>query len=155
MKFKRSFLLYLLAILFLIAALVSISGVVGTVQSWGWLMAFSISINPVYWIFKGVFIALACLASAIALLQRYFWSVFFSLSTTIITAMWYWVDRVVLTKNPLPFSRHILPLIVTFFCLSAIALALYFVKPEIDYFQLHKQNKSTNSSASQLQGKNE
>jgi hypothetical protein len=129
MKTKRPFLLWLLVIIFLISSFVSISGVVATLKTWNWFQAFSPAISPIYNIFKGSFLTLAWLAAAILLWLRITWSVTYSISIAALTAAWFWVDRVLLSQNPLPLNRHILPILITIILFTLILFSLYSLLP--------------------------
>lgn len=118
--------------------MVSIISVIGTLRSWNWLIAFSPATATIYAVFKGILLGLAILAAALALWLRYPWSVYYCTTVTIVTATWFWVDRIVLTHNPLPFSRHIIPLIVTLIVLVFVQMSLTALIPSV-----HTQTQTT------------
>lgn len=125
--------------IFLISAMVLIIGVIGTLRSWNWLQIFTPISIPIYNIFKGVFLGLACLTAAMVLWLRYPWSIFYCSTVAIVTAAWFWVDRIALTHNPLPFSRHIIPLVVTFLVLIFVQMSLTVLTSSV-----HPQPQITN-----------
>ncbi len=47
----------------------------------------------------------------------------------ITSALWFWLDRLVLTRNPLPFIDHLLPLLLTLLVLAFCLLSLESLKP--------------------------
>ena len=108
MKPRTPFLLYLLAIFFVLATLIHLFGVIQTVQSWNWLRAIDYQPGPIYTVFKNIFLFLAFLCAAIFLLLRFAWATLFDGIVVVINAIWFWIDRLVLTQNPLPFKGHLL-----------------------------------------------
>lgn len=135
MRPKRPILLYLLVFYFLSCTFISIIGIIGTLQSWNWLVNFSEESTPILAIFTGVFFTLAWLTSAISLWSRLSWSVTLSVIISLLSTAWFWVDRIFLTNNPLPIHRHLFPLLVTLFLLVVIMFSLYLITPYIKISQ--------------------
>ena len=128
-KQRLPFLLHLLAVLFLFALPITISGIVQTVDSWNWLLAVGYYPHPVYTIFKGMIIALGCLVAAVSLWSRFPWSPRYGQAMATLIFIWFWVDRVLLTRNPLPFSDHIFPLLASALILVFVLVSLWLLQP--------------------------
>lgn len=129
MTLKRPFLLYMLAVVFLFGSLISTLGLIETVKAWNWLRAFEVKPGPIYLIFKNSFLTLGWLAAAVSLWMRFTWAPLFGSAVSIFAALWFWVDRVILTQNPLPFTRHLLSMIVSILFLVLILLSSYLLTP--------------------------
>lgn len=128
-KHKRPFLIYLLAVIFLGAALVALLSVIGILREWNWYLAYSGFPSPAYAVFRGVFLFPAWLAAAAFLWKGYRWSGFYAGTLTVINMLWFWVDRLFLTQNPLSFNRHIISIVVTCLFSIMVLLSLYLLNP--------------------------
>jgi hypothetical protein len=118
-----------LVILFLLSAFVSITGIVGTFQTWTWLHLYVPVTVPLYNIFKGTFLALAWLIAAVTLWLRFHWSLFFGSTISILSSAWFWLDRIGLTRNSLPFNRYLLLMAVNLILLVFILFSLVLLEP--------------------------
>ena len=128
-KYKRPFLIYLLAVIFLGAALVALLSTIGILREWNWYLAYSGSPSPAYTVFRGVFLFPAWLTAAAFLWKGYRWSVSYAGTLTVINLLWFWVDRLFLTQNPLSFNRHIISIVVTCLFSIMVLLSLYLLNP--------------------------
>ena len=135
MKHKRPFLLYLLALIFLGSALVALLSAIGILRDWNWYLAYSGSPSPAYAVFRGVFLFLAWLSAAAFLWRGHHWSIYYAGTLTVINLIWFWVDRLILTQNPLSFNRHIISIIVTCLFSILILLSLYLLGPLLTRFK--------------------
>jgi hypothetical protein len=129
MKPRTPFLLYLLAIFFILAALIHLFGVIQTVQSWNWLRAIDYQPGPIYTVFKSVFLFLAFICAAIFLLLRFAWATLFDGILVGLNSIWFWFDRLVLTQNPLLFKQHLFNLAATAIILFFFLFSLYLLQP--------------------------
>lgn len=132
---RRPFLLYVLSILFLLAGAFSLVATIGVFQAWGWWLAFTSLMPIVLQVFVGALVTLSWLSAAIIIWLRLPWAVIFCSAVTILATVWVWVERILLTKNPLLFSRHLLALAVTFVFLIFVFSALYLVAPFMKPYQ--------------------
>lgn len=140
MKKHVPFLYYLLIVFFLLGSLISLSGLIGIFQSWDWLVVFTPTIFPVYGIFKGIVITASWLVAAGLLWREVPWGIAFCGTTAALSAAWFWLDRLVVTQNPLPFNRHVLWLVITVLLLIFVLLSLSLVSPVQKDFQFpHKE----------------
>ncbi|KAF0110350.1 MAG: Uncharacterized protein FD147_1735 [Chloroflexi bacterium] len=126
---KRPFLLFMIVLLFLFGSLVSTLGVIETAKSWNWLRAFEARPAPIYLIYKNIFLALGLLTAALSLWMRFAWAPLFGSVITILDTLWFWIDRVILTQDPLPFSRHLLSILASVLLLTLILLSMYLLVP--------------------------
>ena len=78
MKSKPPLLLHLLAVLFLLASLVCLFGVIQTISSWNWLIAADYQPHPGYNVFENTFLFLAFLGAALLLWMRWVWAPLFA-----------------------------------------------------------------------------
>jgi len=109
---KRPFLVHILVFLFLLAGVISLVGTLGILQSWNWWLSF-VSVKSVVWqVFFGVLTTLFWVSAAVILWLRLSWAVVYSSFVILLSAVWFWIERLVLTQNPLPFSRHMLLLAI-------------------------------------------
>ena len=139
MKLKRPFLLWLLVGLFLLAGITALIGVIGAIKSWNWMVIFSSVGGVFYRIFKNAFLFLALLLSAVVLWRRLSWSIIYSIIIVILSAAWFWVDRLVITKNPLPVSQQVFPLTITCIVITCILLLLLILQPGIQIYNKSKK----------------
>ncbi len=128
---KRPLLLYLLVIVFVLGALLSIAGLTGTFNNWNWLNNYLPLSASFYWILRGVFLTLACICAALFLWMRTSWSTTYCKITGVLCAIFFWVERLALTQNPLPVARHILPTAITVILLAALFFALEVLSGDI------------------------
>ncbi len=151
---KRPFLLYLLAFIFLMAGMFSLVGTLGIFQSWSWWLSF-VSVNSiVLQVFVGVLITFAWVSAAVILWLRFSWAVIYSSFVIILVTVWFWVERLLLTQNPMPFSRHALVLVIMCIFLIFVFSSLYLVAPAMR--QLRASQKNSGSTSVQTTGdKNE
>ena len=150
MKKYSPFLFYLLIVFFLIGGLIALVGLIGVFRSWYWLVAFTPVIFPVYGIFKGIFLTAAWLVAAWLLWRKAPWGPRFCGAAAVLSAAWFWFDRLVITQNPLPFSRHVLWLVITFLLLIFVFLSLSLISPVQKNFQ--SQNKQADRPIIQAKG---
>ena len=141
MKPRTPFLLYLLAIFFVLVTLIHLFGVIQTVQSWNWLRAIDYQPGPIYTVFKNIFLFLAFLFAAIFLLLRFGWAPLFDGIVVVLNAAWFWIDRLVLTQNPLPFKGHLFNLAAT--AAHPVFLPVFLVPVAALHAQCSNQHHST------------
>ena len=128
-KSRPPFLLHLLAGFFVIAGIVNITGIIQVVDSWNWLLASGYYPHPVYAVFKGTFIASGCLVAGASLWARRAWSPRFGQVMTCLVILWFWVDRVLLTRNPQPFAEHLFPLLICVMVGAFVLVSLWLLQP--------------------------
>ncbi|MDO9120524.1 MAG: hypothetical protein Q7U31_01975, partial [Anaerolineaceae bacterium] len=151
---KRPFLLYLLAFIFLMAGMFSLVGTLGIFQSWSWWLSF-VSVNSiVLQVFVGVLITFAWVSAAVILWLRFSWAVIYSSFVITLVTVWFWVERLLLTQNPMPFSRHALVLVIMCIFLIFVFSSLYLVAPAMKTYQNLKFS-GDNSSVQTSGDKNE
>jgi uncharacterized membrane protein YqjE len=61
--------------------------------------------------------------------MRVAWAPVFGGAVISVSTLWFWVDRVILTQNPLPFSRHLLMLGLSILLLLFFLLSFYLLIP--------------------------
>ncbi|MHB8087399.1 MAG: hypothetical protein ACYDH2_04040 [Anaerolineaceae bacterium] len=142
---KRPFLLYLLVFIFLLAGMVSLVGTLGVLRSWNWWLSFISVQSIVLQVFSGVLTTLAWLSAAVILWLRVSWAVIFNSVVTILIGVWFWVERLFLTQNPLPFSRHMLLLAIHCVFLIFVFSSLYLVAPAMIPFRSSQINSGSTS----------
>ena len=126
-------------VIFCVGGLIALIGSIGIMQSWNWMVGFRLTFPLLLHLFFDVFIFISWFSIVVILWKGYRWGILWSSLVTVITAAWYWVDRILLTKNPLQFSRHLVALFVTFILLILIFSSLALVKPTIN--QTYDQDK--------------
>lgn len=126
-------------VIFCVGGLVALIGSIGIMQSWNWMVGFKLTFPLVLHLFLDVFIFISWFSVVVILWKGYRWGILWSTLVTVITTAWYWVDRILLTNNPLQFSRHLVALFVTLVLLILIFSSLALVKPYIN--QTHDQDK--------------
>jgi hypothetical protein len=126
---RRPFLLYLVVFFFLVGVLVTMLSLSQTIHSWNWLSAIGIFPSPVYLVFKNVFLLLAFAAAGITVWIRLAYAPVFSDAVVLVTVAWFWLDRVILTQNPLPFSRHILAIVLSVIIVLFFVFSMYLLDP--------------------------
>jgi hypothetical protein len=138
MNQRPPFLLHLVAAAFLVAASIQAFGTIELVRSWNWLQMTGYSPSPLVVVFKNAFLTLAFLLSAIFLWTRLPLAPGFSAAALLLGTAWFWVNRIVLTSNPLPFKNHLF-LILADLVLVLLAIAsLYLLVP---YMKTHPEDK--------------
>lgn len=129
MKSKPPLLLHLLAVLFLLASLVCLFGVIQTISSWNWLIAAAYQPHPAYNVFENSFLFLAFLGAAFLLWLRWHWAPAYCQATILLATAWFWVDRTLLAQTRTPLARQLFPLLVTIFILAFLLFSLLLLKP--------------------------
>ena len=132
---KRPFLIYLLTILFFLAGAFTLAATIGIFQAWNWWLAFTSLVAVISRVFLGVLAMLAWISAGIILWRRLPWAVIYCSLVTILSAVWFWIERLFLTNNPLPFNRHALALVITCVFLLFVFSALYLVAPAMKPYQ--------------------
>jgi len=126
---RPPFLLHVLAVLFLVIFLINLAGIIQLLQSWNWILAAGYFPHPVYVVFKNAFMALGSLAAATLLWARTAVAPRFSLVLSGVIFAWFWLDRLILTRNPQPFSAHLLPLLLSFLLLGFVWICAWLLEP--------------------------
>lgn len=127
---KRSpILLHILAASFVVAFLINLAGILQTVESWNWLLAADFFPHPVYVVFKNAFLALTNLAAAVLLWARLRFAPVYSQVLAGLTFAWFWVDRLLLTRNPLPFKEHTFAFFTSLLLLAFVLLSAWLLEP--------------------------
>jgi hypothetical protein len=134
---KRPFLLYLLPILFGLAGVIALIGTLGIFQGWYWWLYLAPLTSIGFQVFMGVLNTLLWFSAAVILWLRLYWAIMYGCFVTILLTVWHWIDLILLTRNPLPFSRHVLTLAITCLFLLFVFSALYLVAPSMQPFQLN------------------
>ena len=129
MNKRPPFLLHVLAALFVVVFLISLAGIVQLLQSWNWILSSGYNPHPVYVVFKNAFIALASLAAAAGLWARLSFSPRFSQVLAALIFAWFWLDRLILTRNPQPFSTHLFPLVLSVLLLGFVWICAWLLEP--------------------------
>ncbi len=127
------FLLHILAMLFMVSFLINLNGIVQLVQSWNWLLAAGYTPHPVYVVFKSAFIGLASLFAAVALWLCRPLSPRFSQVLAVLVFIWFWLDRLLLTRNPLSFEHHLFPLLISLLILAFVGISSWLLEPYMKY----------------------
>ena len=129
MNKRAPFLLHILAAAFVVNFLVNLAGILQLVQSWNWLLAAGYTPHPIYVVFKNAFLALASLAAAAGLWSRLNFAPRYSQVLAVLVFAWFWVDRLLLTRNPLPLKDHAFPLIASLLLTAFIILSAWLLEP--------------------------
>lgn len=129
MKNKPPFLLHLLSILYLLASLVCLFGIIQTISSWNWLLAVKYQPHPVYNVFENAFLMLAFLTSAVVLWMRKPLAPALCQSVLLAAAVWYWIDRLLINQSRLPFNEQLFPVLATLLILGLLLGSLFLLKP--------------------------
>jgi hypothetical protein len=148
MKEKRSFFLYILVFLFSLAGFAALAGIVGVLQSWNWIAPFTSGSIPAYILFRESFLFLANLTAAIALWKRITWSIIFATITSILTTVWFWLDRLLLAENKLPAGRNVVLLIISCILLGFVLLTLYVLEPTIHIHSMPPSGEKNGTTSS-------
>ncbi len=141
---KRPGLLVFTTGFFLMAGLVSLIELIGSITSWNWILYFSPIGGLVYRVFKSAFLFLSLVLAGIVLWKRLLWSITYSSVIATITAVWYWVDRTLISNNPQPINRQLFPFGLTLLFLTFILLSLHFLLPCILSYRLIQQDPPGN-----------
>lgn len=134
---KSPFLLHIVAIAFLLCFLINLAGIVQGIESWNWLLAAGYSPHPIWIMLKDAFFGLASLVTAILLWVRSPFAPRLAQVIAGLTFVSYWVARLAVTSNPLPFSAQLFPLLLSLFLLAFILLSAWLLEP---YMQRTLQN---------------
>lgn len=126
---SSSALLFIFATLFFGVAVTHLLGLRMTFITWNWLRAFEIDPGTTYLVFKNLFFTLGFLIAAVALLFRKRWAPLYSSILSVLLAAWFWVDRTVLNRSPLPFSQHLFLLVVTLLILALTLVSMVVLLP--------------------------
>ncbi len=129
MKSKLPLLFYLLGILYLLAAISCLLGVIQTLSSWNWLRVLNYQPSPVYNVFENVFFFLGFLAAAAAFWMRKQWAPLFCQAVALLAVIWFWVDRTLIARIHLPFKQQILPLATSILILLFLLLSFALMQP--------------------------
>jgi hypothetical protein len=92
----------------------------------GWMDLIAVQVSPVYTAITGAVCGAAGLASAFGLWLRQRWAVTVTVITVSSFSLWYWLDRILLSKSPAP--NTIFSVVTTLLCLIYTALALMELK---------------------------
>lgn len=122
-------LLHILAAAFVVNFLLNLTGIIQLVQSWNWLLAAGYQPHPLYAVFKNAFLALASMAAAAGLWARLAFAPGFSQVLAGLAFTWFWVDRLLLTRNPLPLRDHIFPFLVSLILLGFFLASAWLLEP--------------------------
>jgi hypothetical protein len=93
------------------------------------MRAFETQPQPIYLVFKNAFLFLAATTAAVVLWLRFSWASWYGGIFWFVSTIWFWVDRVILTKNPLPFNRHLLTILISVLLLLLILGSCYLLVP--------------------------
>lgn len=129
MKTRDPFLLLLLAALFLLTGLIHILAIFQSVRSWNWLLAAGYSPAPIYAVFKNSLLGLAFIAAGVLLWLRLEWVLLLDAIIVGVSTVWFWVDRIALTRNPLPFKEHLFYILASLLILGFCLLSLDSLRP--------------------------
>ena len=122
-------LLHILAAAFVANFLLNLAGIVQLVQSWNWLLASGYTPHPAYAVFKDAFLALTSLAAAGGLWARLPIAPRLSQVLAGLAFAWFWVDRLLLTSNPLLIRDHVFPLVISLLILVFFMLSTWLLEP--------------------------
>jgi len=123
------FLLHLFASAFLLVFLINLAGFLQALRSWNWLLAAGVFPHPVYILFKTVLLALLSFTAALAIWGRRAFAPRLGQANSLLFFLWYWFDRLVLTRNPLPFKNQLLPLLVSVLLLLFVLVSAWLLEP--------------------------
>ena len=104
-------------------------GIIQLVHTWNWLQLTGYSPSPLVIVFKSAFFSLVYLLSAIFLWLRLVLAPGFAGAAFLLGTAWFWVDRVLLTSNPLPFKEHLFLLLANIILLGLGLASLYLLVP--------------------------
>lgn len=134
-KERLPFLLHLLAASFLVAAAIQVFGTIELVRTWNWLQITAYSPSPLLIVYKNLFFTLAYLLSAVFLWTRLPFAPGFGTAALLLGTAWFWIDRTLLTSNPLPFRDHLFLLLANVILLGLGLVSLYLLTP---YMRMQK-----------------
>ena len=125
-KIKRSFLLKLLVLAFLLLSLMGWLRLEQALQYWDLLKELGIRPGPFYIAFGGVVWGAAGLVNALLLWLRWVYAPLLAYATALFCTLWYWIDRLFLAQNDLanlnwPFALAV-NLILLIFVFLVLAL---------------------------------
>jgi len=113
----------------MICFLMNLAGIIQVVESWNWLLAAGYFPHPAWTVLKGAFVGLASLVTAFFLWVRSSFAPRLAQVMAGLVFTSYWIGRLALTRNPLPFSAHLFPLLLSLFLLSFIFLSAWLLEP--------------------------
>ena len=128
-RVRPPFLLHLLAGFFVLVFLANLAGIPQTLQSWKWLLAADYFPHPVYLLFKTLLLALLSLSAALAFWGRCRFAPRLGQVSALLIFTWFWFDRLVLTRNPLPFKNHLFPLVISVLVLAFVLVSSWLLEP--------------------------
>jgi hypothetical protein len=154
MKTKRPLLIWLFSLIFLAVSFSYLAQAIRAIQSWNLLLLIQYRFGPIYPVFQGLLLASCFLAGAVLLFLRLSWAPAFNQGIIILAAVWYWLDRLVFSVNPRPFSSEIFALV---FCLVLLILSLgglwslypYMVLSQTDAFEEPADSSSSGGTNEQ------
>ena len=129
MRTRAPFLLKLIATLFFAATFFYFLQAVEAILNWNMLMILHYHLTPLYPVFQGVLLGGAFLISGVLLLKRLTWAPKFGIVNLIISVLWSWLDRTVLSLNPRPFSQQVFALAATVILLGLLVGGLWSLQP--------------------------
>jgi hypothetical protein len=129
MKPKRPFLLWLLAILGIVACFIYFLQAVQAIRSWNLLVILQYRFGSLYPIFQGLFLGTAFFAAAVLLIVQKSWAPTFAAATLCLADAWSWVNRLWLNLNPGPLSRQYFAIGATVVLLGLLLGGLWTLQP--------------------------
>lgn len=129
MKNKRPFLLWLISLIYLAAAITELLQAIRTVTSWNILMVIQFHPNPLIPLFSSIFFFLIFLVCSAILWARLDWAPAFAGVGIILFSIWYWLYRLVLSIDPQPLSNQVFNMIMFVFILGLILASLWMLRP--------------------------
>jgi hypothetical protein len=121
---KRPFLLWLICLIFLVAAVIELLQVIQIIVSWDLLLSLHYQPGPFYKLLTGVFFLLIFLLSTVLLWVRIHWAPYFAAATVFCTSVWYWLDRVVLSITPFVIRDQVFIVVLFLIIFIVINLSL-------------------------------
>ena len=125
---RPPFLLHILALLFVITFLINVSGLSQVLRSWNWLLVAGYYPPPIYVVLKDVFFALASLIAAVVLWMRLPLAPLYCQVVAGLTFAWFWVERLLLTSNPLPLRSQWFTILLSLLLLGFTMVSSYLME---------------------------
>ena len=122
-------LLHLIAVLFVLAAVMQAAGVAQTFRSWNWLLVSGYYPHPLYAVFTGSLFSLIFITTGILLWLRFSFAPRLGQLAAGLVFIWYWVDRLLLSRVQLQINSHLIPLIVSVVMLIFLLFSLWLLEP--------------------------
>jgi uncharacterized membrane protein (GlpM family) len=148
MKPRRPFLLWLLSCIFFAAGFRYLLQVIQSIRSWNLLISIQFRFGPFYPVFQGALLMAAFLLAGILLLSQKYWSPAYAGAVVLLTAIWFWVDRVLLNLNPLPLNQQLFAIISSVLLLALILGGLWTLRPYMILSTTETREESSDSSSS-------